>query len=214
MMTAILRILIVLAALVVLLVLGTILLTPWMDRWGTTDEEIAASYPGDELVPTPAGIVNRAITIQAAPEQIYPWIVQLGADKGGMYSYTWLENLIGCHQTNADRIHPEWQDLQAGGLVRMCPEGFGPIPFTVALLDPPHAIVMGHQDNGNWTDTWQFVIEPANDGSSRLILRTHTNLTGGIWSAIHPAIFMMERGMLRGIMKRAEALAGHRPGSD
>ena len=208
-MKTVLRILIALACLVILLALVVVLLTPWMDRWGASDDEITTTYPGDELVPGPAGIVNRAITIQATPEQIYPWIAQLGADKGGMYSYTWLENLIQCHQTNADRIHPEWQDLQAGGLVRMCPEGFGPVPFTVALVDPPHAIVMGHRDDGNWTDTWQFMIEPADNGSSRLILRTRTNLTGGIWSAIHPVIFIMERGMLLGIRERAEALAGN-----
>jgi hypothetical protein len=206
-MNIVLRILIVLASLLVLLVLAVVLLTPWMDRWGATDQEIAAAYPGDELIPQPAGMLNRAITIQATPEQIYPWIAQLGADKGGMYSYTWLENLIQCHQTNADRIHPEWQDLQAGHLVRMCPEGFGPIPFTVALVDPPHAIVMGHQDNGTWTDIWQFIIDPTGDGASRLILRTRTNLTGGLWSVIHPGVFVMERGMLLGIRQRAEALA-------
>lgn len=204
-----LRIFMVLAGILVLVVLAIILLTPWMDRWGTTDDEIYASLPGDEFIPEPASIVNRAITIRATPEQIYPWIIQLGADKGGMYSYTWLENLIQCHQTNADRIHPEWQDLKAGDMVRMCPEGSGPIPFTVAMLDPFHAIVMGHQENGSWTDVWQFVIQPLPDGCSRLTLRTRTNLTGGIWSVIHPVVFVMERGMLLGIRNRAEALAGY-----
>jgi hypothetical protein len=207
-MKKIVKILVVMFGVLLLLVVAVVLLTPSMDRWGATDNEIAATYLGDELIPDPASIVNRAITIQATPEQIYPWILQLGADKGGMYSYTWLENLINCHQVNADRIRPEWQNLYPGDVVRMCPEGFGPPPFTVALVGPLYTIAMGHQDNGAWTDLWQFVIEPQPDGASRLILRTRTNMTGGIWSFIHPVVFIMERGMLLGIKDRAEAMAG------
>ncbi len=103
-------------------------LRPWMDRWGATPAEIASALPGDELLPSPAEIVNRAVTIQAPPEQIYPWLLQLGADKAGMYSYTWLENLIACPQTNADRIHPEWQDLKVGDPVRCAPRAAVPPP--------------------------------------------------------------------------------------
>ena len=121
------KVLILLAVILGLIIVGVIatnLLTPWMDRWGATDEEIAATFPGDELVPAPASFVNRAITIQAAPEAIYPWIVQLDAEKGGWYSYDWLEtNLLRCPMVNADRIHPEWQDRQAGDTVNMCPDG-------------------------------------------------------------------------------------------
>jgi hypothetical protein len=208
-MNRFIRVVIVVACLLIIFILAGVLLTPWMDRWGAADNEIIGTFPGDELLPEPASVVNRAITIRATPEQIYPWIAQLGADKGGMYSYTWLENLIQCHQANADFIHAEWQGLQAGDLVRMCPEGFGPVPFSVALVDPLRAIVMGHQDGGKWTDTWQFIIEPTSNGASRLILRTRTNLTGGIWSVIHPGVFIMERGMLMGIRDRAEALAGN-----
>jgi hypothetical protein len=192
-----------------ILVVSVILLTPWMDGWGATQAEIDAAYSGDELLREPARIVNRAITIQAPPEQIYPWIIQMGADKGGMYSYTWIENLINCRQANADRIHSEWQGLKAGDLVRMCPGEFGPVPFTVALLQPSTSVVMGHQENGVWVDLWQFVIQPLPNGASRLILRTRTNMTGGIWSIIHPGIFIMERGMLIGIKDRTEAIVNH-----
>ena len=204
-MEGFLRILLILVGILAVIIIMIALLTPAMDRWGATTSEITAIFPGDEFVPEPASIVNRAITIQAAPEQIYPWIIQLGADKGGMYSYTWLENMIHCPQTNADRIHPEWQNLQVGDLVRMCPEDFGPVPYTVALLNPFSSIVMGHQDNGNWTDVWQFVIQPLPEGASRLILRTRTNLTGGIWTIIHPGVFIMERAMLVGIKDRVES---------
>ena len=181
------------------------LLTPWMDRWGATDEEISMTFPGDELVSEPASFVNRAITIHARPEQIYPWIVQIGAEKGGWYSYAWLETTIQCPITNADRIHPEWQDLKEGDLVQMCPSGLPPA-YEVAQIHPNQAIVMGHQENGEWVDLWQFVLLPQADGSTRLILRTRTMMAGGFWTIIHPGVFIMERGMLYGIQERAEAM--------
>ncbi len=205
-MKTFLRVLGILAGLGLLVVIVIALLTPWMDRWGATDEEINAAFPGDELLSEPASFVNRAITIDAPPEAIYPWIVQLDAKKGGWYSYDWLEtHLLRCPMTNADRIHPEWQNLQIGDEVYMCPGESGPPPYRVAQIHPNQAIVLGHQENGEWVDLYQFVILPQADGSSRLILRTRTMMTGGLWSVIHPGVFVMERGMLRGIRDRAEA---------
>ena len=205
-MKTFLRVLGILAGLGLLVAVVAVLLTPWMDRWGATDEEINAAFPGDELVPEPAVFVNRAITINAPPEAIYPWIVQLDAKKGGWYSYDWLEtHLLRCPMTNADRIHPEWQNLQIGDEVHMCPGESAPPPYRVAQIHPNQAIVLGHQENGEWVDLYQFVILPQADGTSRLILRTRTMMSGGLWSVIHPGVFVMERGMLRGIRDRAEA---------
>jgi hypothetical protein len=205
------KLLLVLAVLVGLIVVGVVavrLLTPWMDRYGATDAEVTAIFPGDELVPDPASFVNRAVTIQAGPEEIYPWLLQLDAEKGGWYSYDWLEtSLLRCPMTNADRIHPEWQDRQVGDLVRMCPGESGPPPYVVAQLHPDQAMVLGHQEDGEWVDLYQFVIIPQTDGSSRLILRTRTMMAGGLWDLIHPGVFIMERGMLNGIKERAEQLA-------
>lgn len=193
------------AGLIVLAVLVVIALTPWMDRWGATDAEIAATYPGDELLLEPASFVNRAITIDAPPEAIYPWIVQLDAKKGGWYSYTWLETyLLNCRMVNADRIHEEWQQLKVGDEVHMCPNEPAPPPYLVAQIHPDQAIVLGHQENGDWVDIYQFVIVPQADGTSRLILRTRTMMTGGFWAVIHPGIFVMERGLLYGVKERAE----------
>ena len=196
-----------LVGLVVVAVLGVIVLTPWMDRWGATEAEVGAVFPGDELVPAPASFVNRAVTVQARPEHIYPWLVQLGAGKGGLYSYTTLETLIGCPLVNADRIVPEWQDLRVGDEVKMCPSEPGPPPYIVAQLHPQQAIVLGHQENGQWVDLWQFILTPQADGSTRLLLRTRTMMVGGFWDIIHPGVFIMERGMLDGIKARAEKLA-------
>ena len=197
----------ILAGLLALVVFVVIALTPWMDRWGATDAEIAATYPGDELLPEPAIFVNRAITIHAPAEAIYPWIVQLDARKGGWYSYTWLETyLLNCPIVNADRIHEEWQNLQVGDEVYMCPDQPMPPPYVVAQLHPNQAIVMGHQEDGKWVDIYQFIIVPQPDGTSRLILRTRTMMDSFFWQVLHPGTFVMERGLLYGIKERAEQL--------
>ena len=200
------KILLGLVVFTITLTIAIALLTPWMDRWGATDEEIAAVFPGDELVPEPASFINRAVTINAAPEDIYPWLLQLDANKAGWYSYTWMEALLNCKMVNADRIHPEWQNLEVGDKVEMCPSGVPPA-YIVAQIHPDQAIVMGHQENGEWVDLYQFVIMPQEDGTSRLILRTRTMMVGGIWTFIHPGAFIMERGLLLGIKERAENLA-------
>lgn len=207
-MKKLLKLIGIFAGLLVLVVLIVVALTPWMDRWGATDAEIAATYPGDELLAEPASFVNRAITINAPPSAIYPWIVQLDAKKGGWYSYTWLETyLLNCPIINADRIHDEWQNLQVGDQVHMCPHEPAPPPYVVAQLHPEQAVVMGHQENGKWVDIYQFIIVPQADGTSRLILRTRTMMDSLFWKVLHPGTFIMERGLLYGIKERAEQLA-------
>jgi hypothetical protein len=195
----------VLGVLILLALLAVLLLRPWMDRWGASNAEISAALPGDEFVPSPLSTTNRAISIHATPEQIFPWLVQMGGDRGGLYSYTWLERLITCPLVNADRIHPEWQDLKVDDKVKMCPGEVGPMAFIVAAIAPDRALILGHQNpDGSWSDTWQFVVLPIDNGMTRLILRTRTTLVGGIWDVIHPGVFIMERGMLLGIKQRAE----------
>jgi hypothetical protein len=197
----------VLAGLGILTLVVMFALLPWMDRWGASDEEIAASLTGDELVPSPRIRYTRAISINATPEEIYPWIVQLGAERGGMYSYDWFEtNVLRCELINADRIHQEWQDLKVGDQVKMCPGTSGPPPYEVSLIEPDRAIVMGHQDQGKWVEVWQFVLVPQADGTTRLILRSRNAAQGWFWDVIRPGEFIMARGMLLGIKARAETL--------
>src|SRR5690242_10440737 len=90
---------------------------PWHLRWGATDEETTETLPGDALVPHPKSQATHAITIHAPVAEVWPWLVQVGQDKGGFYSYTWLENLVGCQMRNADRIVPQFQQLQVGDKV-------------------------------------------------------------------------------------------------
>ena len=115
-------------------------------NWGSTKAERAALLPGDELVPEPATVTTRAVDIAAPAEDVWPWLVQLGQDRAGMYSYDWLENLSGLHIHSADRIHPEWQQLAVGDRVRLVPTGWGPLPSGLALpvarIEPGRSLVL------------------------------------------------------------------------
>jgi len=194
----------VILGLILLVVLLVVLLTPWMDKWRTTPAERAMSLPGDDLLADPARVANHAVTVRAAPDKIYPWILQIGADKSGMYSYTWLENLVGCKMAKDEVIRPEWQKLKEGDLMNMCAGDFAPPPYIVARVLPNEAVIYGHKTGDKWEETWQFVLAPQADGTTRLITRTSTNMVGGMWEVIRPISFMMERKMLLTIKSLAE----------
>ena len=85
----------------------------WFLTWGTVPSEQSAVLPGDELLVAPAMTTTRAITIDAPPEAVWPWLAQMGQGRGGFYSYDWLENVFGLGIHNADRIEPDWQELSA-----------------------------------------------------------------------------------------------------
>lgn len=88
--------------------------------------------PRDDLIPIPDLLATRAITVPAAADQVWPWIVQLGQGRGGFYSYDVLENLVGCDIHSADRVVAQWQDLKVGDHVKLHPE----VGLTVALVEP------------------------------------------------------------------------------
>jgi hypothetical protein len=188
------------------------IIRPWHLTWGATPAEISAVQPGDEYIINPATAVRtRAITVHATPAQIWPWLVQLGASKGGYYSYTPIEGLINCPMVNADRIHPEWQELQPGDLVRMCPAEFGPPPFNVVAIQPERALILGQppltdadRATGQaWMSTWTFILDPVDANTTRLIVRSRDAVHAGWMDIIEPGVFVMESGMLRGIQARA-----------
>jgi len=197
-------VLIVLIAIIAVIVLLSILLTPWMDSWRTTEQERNSVLPGDDLLKDPKRIANRAVTINAKPEQIFPWLLQIGADKSGMYSYTWLENLVGCKMAKDETIRPEWQTLQVGDLMKMCAGDFAPPPYIVAQIIPDQAVVFGHQEDNKWVELWAFVLIPQTDGSTRLITRTRSNMVGGMWEVFNRVAFFLERKMLLTMKNLAE----------
>ena len=199
-------------------------LRPWYLRWGATDAEVAAVLPGDELIAQdqPGGQATLAVTIAAPASAVWPWLVQFGQAKGGWYSYEWFENLLGCQMTNADRVHPEWQDTRVGDPVSMYPAGSGPPPYRVALLQANRAFVMGHpQGDQNapitaqtrWNDTWALILQPLDAQHTRLVFRgrvdaSDTTVSSPVMQMIEPGFFVMERGMLLGIQERVERAAG------
>ena len=128
------------AAMIAATIVSSPLSRPWYSHWGATEDEVKATLPGDDLVPDPILVSNRAITIQAPNDTIWPWLVQLGQGRGGFYSYQRLENMVGCDVHNAVRVVPELQDLKTGDLVRLGPEGMP--AFDVAAIEPISALIL------------------------------------------------------------------------
>lgn len=186
-------------------------LRPWFLRWGATAGEVTKPLIGDNIVDRPMSACTRAITINAPPEKVWPWILQIGQGRGGFYSYTSLENLVGCQIANADRIHPEWQDVKVGDLVRLHPKA-PPIPIVV--MQSGHALVLGGKSGpevpGFPSITWAFIVEPVGTGQTRLLIRSRSSFspTAGQYLtnkyALEPIHFIMERRMMLGIKERAE----------
>lgn len=205
------------AASIAISILASPLLRPWYRKWGTTETEVKMSLPGDDLVPNSELESNRAITIQAPASAVWPWLVQMGQGRGGFYSYQRLENLIGCDIQNADRIFPEYQDLKIGDKVRLCSEG-GPA-FDVVALDPGCALILRgdipNPQNKPTTWIWAFFLDPIDDNSTRLILRTRLDYEPNLGNVLmwrvftDPIAFNMERKMHQGIKVRAEAAASN-----
>ena len=170
-------------------------LRPWYERWGATESEVSAVLPGDELVPQPKYLRTKAVTVQAPVGQVWPWLLQMGQDKAGLYSYEVIENrLLGCAMHNSDRLVPEWQNIQVGDPVRLFPaDKQGPPPYVIALIEAQRALVMGHKDEaGQWFDSWQFVLQPVDGHTTRLVHRVRGG-SMGIWDALQWAYFIMER---------------------
>lgn len=166
--------------------------------------------PGDEIIAGADLQTTRTILIAAPADAVWPWLQQLGQERGGFYSFTWLENAFGSQIRNASEIVDEWQHLAPGDTVRLHPR----LGLTVDYIDPGRAIVL----HGEGTDlgppfefTWSFVLEPAGERHARLTVRERygfrrrgAQLVARTASAI--SSFMTEK-MLRGIKLRAERAA-------
>jgi proline iminopeptidase len=110
------------------------LVRPRLVRWGATDEEVTGPYPGAGLVPGGERAATMAVTIDAPPDQVWPWLVQLGGDRGGWYSWDFLDN---GGRPSADRVHPEWQHLALGDQIKYWTRRRGAVDaWKVAALEP------------------------------------------------------------------------------
>lgn len=194
------------------------------NQWGATTAEHQAIYPGDAYVPNPLMQYTRAITIQATASKIWPWLVQIGYGRAGLYSYDGLENIAGCDLHSADTLL-DVAPLTVGDLMQMGPENY-PSMYVLSLkearylllgnsdditsADDCHTLDLSHPPAAGMTrSTWLFYLQPQAHGQTRLIVRQRMTfppktMLHVMWGIVEPLNFVMERAMLRGIKRRAE----------
>jgi hypothetical protein len=192
------------ALLVVATLWGLFLLVlhPWLMNWGARPDERTMTLPGDAAAPS--AYFTRAITIDAPPDAVWPWLLQIGQDRAGFYSYTWLENLTGADIHNANEIHPTWQQRTIGDKVPMAGAplrrlGGEATLLTVRIVEPERVIA---------DLPGRFVLLPQVDETTRVLLREPLAIperSGVAWVVWDPLHFVMEQRMLRGIKERAES---------
>ena len=170
---------------------------PWHLHWGSTPAEAEAELPGDDCMPGTAS-TTRGIDIDAPPEDVWPWLVQIGFGRAGWYSYDWIDN---DGRPSATTIVPELQDLAVGDRIPMTPE----LGFIVEELVPPHHLVAVSDDD---TTSWCLDLQALPGGRTHLRSRFRANFArtpaSALWIAVSdPGVFLMERRMLKGIRARA-----------
>ena len=138
---------------------------PWQLTWGATPAEVGRALPSDGLVTDPTFDATRAITLEAPPEQVWPWLVQMGLTRAGWYSYDLLDNL---GRPSARHIVPELQGLAPGDIVPMSPNGKQ--GMKVLSVDAPTSMVWG--DPGGTTWAWQ--LDETVTGGTRLVTRVRS----------------------------------------
>src|SRR6266568_2518608 len=202
-------------------------------RWGATEDEMHRSLPGDDLVPHPMLETTHAITIYAPAAAIWPWLVQMGYDRGWWYTdarwYRLLETSLwkAKPHTSADRIIPEFQHLAVGDTVPDGPPGTA--FFTVAELQPQQALALYSTTHilfmapalvrntprlGLYGDfSWAFILDEKEEGVTRLIVRARASYGPRLFRLLtlpllYPGDFLMARMMLWGIKQRVEQSVG------
>ena len=201
-----------LAALLLALVVSFATITPQLAHWGATDAEAALRLPGDELAPHPQIHWTNATTINATPDQVWPWVAQLGDTRAGFYSYTFIENRVGAitgasgyavKYKNADRVVPEWQNPAPGDSIIQDTLKIREVrPGQYLLAD------MVNPNGGQWTWLWQLT--PIDGGThTRLIVRCLMQLPPEaanpiVTSVMNTGGFVMQQRMIHGLKIRAE----------
>jgi len=201
--TRLVRLIAGLALVAAILIVAFAVLLPWMHHWGATDAEIAGTFPGDDLLTQPTVNWTHAIDIKAPPEQVWPWIAQMGEGRGGFYSYTFIENIVAGKDVyhNANRIVPELQQPAPGDTL------IGGMMST--LMIEPGQWLLGSAPAGDFGWTWLWSIAPYDTGQTRLVIRMKIQSPPEMNNPIITFVFdaggfIMERKMMEGIKLRAE----------
>jgi hypothetical protein len=178
-------------------------LRKWQLRWGATDEELSRPMPGDDIVKAPSFDATRAVTVNAPPQNIFPWIVQMGVTRAGWYSYDLLDNLA---RPSSTTIIPEYQNMQIGDLIPMSPDG----KYGVYVKDyKPGEWILWWDRNGATSWVWAFY--PVTENQNRLVTRVRVKYNFLSLDVIFNLliefcdIIIMRKCML-GIKERAERM--------
>jgi hypothetical protein len=188
------------------LLAGYVLIRPWLNNWGAAKPELTRTLPGDDLIPDPNYQTTRAVTIDAPPGDVWPWLVQLGAGRGGLYSYDRLDILFGVlDRPSANELVPAYQTLAVGEAI---PLGAGG-DLIVDALESERALVTVPEALPEGTLTWAFVLETLTGNRTRLLTRNRAHLDWSLrWlltmAVIELPAFLMTRKMLLGIKRRVE----------
>lgn len=180
---------------------------PWHQSWGASGEELAAPMPGDNLVPDANWVVTRAVSIDAPPSKVWPWLVQMGYRRGGIYSYDWIDRRMGIlDRPSADRILPEHQHLKPGDRIPIGNDEGWP----VAAMEPERSLVFDIRRR-RLQISWSFLLTPLPDGGTRLALRYRGVIRPRLaelpaFAFVDAGEFFMSRKMLLNIKARAEGL--------
>ena len=196
---------------------------PWYQRWGTTSLEAVSELPGDDILPKTASRETRAIAIHASADRVWPWLAQLGQDRGGFYSFDLLENLVGCRMPTEDVLRPDKQSWEIGDKLWMYPpDKAGGMGFaTLRTYVPGRALGFGTRMTGTPLSapedgSWSFTLIPLGDSATRFLVRGRgapgRSLLGVAFdrSIFEPAHFAMERRTMIGIAQLAEGGSRHR----
>jgi hypothetical protein len=195
---------------IILVVAAFALLSRWAPTWGATEAEAARTLPGDELIQRAPSDSTQAMTIDARPEEVWPWIAQIGDDRGGFYSYTFIENpaqelMMGGEPVyhNANRILPQFQNPQPG-------EGMIMDTLQVYDAEPGKWLLAAQRSEaGKFEWVWLWHLEPAGTNQTRLLVRSAMRLALGPSNPVVSTVMglgahVMNWRMIEGIKLRAE----------
>jgi proline iminopeptidase len=197
-----------------------VVVRPRMLRWGATDEEVRAPYPGADIVPDGTRSATMAVTIDAAPDRVWPWLVQMGVERGGWYSWDRLDDF---GRRSAERLHPEWQQVAVGDRLVARPDGSQ--WWEVAALEPGRFLALrmsldlrgrpfdpaGERPRRFTDSTWCFLLTELPGQRTRLVVSGYWSLRPrwlqpllGV-AVLEPSHWVMQTRQFTNLRRRAEA---------